>query len=215
MAARKKKKDDPGEFLWLTSLSDLMILLFVFFVLLFSFTYKKVKQSDFKEIVATIQNKPKPPDPVKMMEQDFKNWVDTQNLSNQISVTREEDAIVIEVKDNVFFSSGEYRLHEVGLQKLDSLAKALAQVPEKFHIGIEGHTDDVPIHTNEIEDNWELSSKRALAVLRALRLPSSLQQRTSAIAWGDVKPIAPNRDTQGVPIPENQNKNRRVTFRIF
>ena len=39
--ARIKKKEDSGEFLWLTSLSDLMILLFVFFVMLFSFTYKK------------------------------------------------------------------------------------------------------------------------------------------------------------------------------
>ncbi len=212
---RVRKKEDSGEFLWLTSLSDLMILLFVFFVMLFSFTYKKVKQSDFKEIVATIQNKPKPADPVQVMQQKFNAWVDTQKLSEQISVSREEDAIVIEVKDNVFFSSGEYRLHEVGLQKLDSLAKALSQVPDRFHIGIEGHTDDVPIHTKEIEDNWELSSKRALAVLRALNLPENLQKRTSAIAWGDVKPIVPNRDKEGVAIIENQSKNRRVTFRIF
>lgn len=212
---RARKSEDSGEFLWLTSLSDLMILLFVFFVMLFSFTYKKVKQSDFKEIVATIQNKPKPVDPVEVMQQQFNAWVDKQKLAEQISVSRDEDAIVIEIKDNVFFSSGEYRLHEVGLQKLDSLAKALGQVPERFHIGIEGHTDDIPIHTSEIEDNWELSSKRALAVLRALHLPDSLQKRTSAIAWGDVKPIAPNRDESGVPLPENQSKNRRVTFRIF
>mgnify|MGYP000016341641 CR=1 FL=1 len=211
----RKKKEDPGEFLWLTSLSDLMILLFVFFVMLFSFTYKKVKQSDFKEVVATIQNKPKPVDPVQVLEKDFKQWAETQKLSEQISVSRQDDAILIEVKDNVFFSSGAYRLHEVGLQKLESLAKALTRVPEKFHIGIEGHTDNVPIHTSEIEDNWELSSKRALAVLRALNLPEKLQKRTSAIAWGDVKPIAPNQDDSGSSLPDNQAKNRRVTFRIF
>lgn len=218
MAARKFRRRRPvdnGEFLWLTSLSDLMILLFIFFVVLFSFTHNKLKQADIQRIVATFRNQPQPPNPMDEIKKKLSTWVVEQKLTDQIDVLKADDAVLVEIKDKVFFSSGEYELSVEGKQRIRSLSGTLSKIPDPYQIGIEGHTDDVPIHNSEIRDNWELSSKRALSVFYALELPETMLQRTSVIAHGDTKPIAANRSPNGEPIPENQSKNRRVTFRIF
>lgn len=88
-------------------------------------------------------------------------------------------------------------------------------IPPPFQVGIEGHTDDVPISTAQIKDNWDLSSRRALAVRESLNLTEKLKGRTVVMAYGDTRPVAPNRTPAGEAIPENQSKNRRVTVRIF
>ncbi len=192
-----------------------MILLFCTFVVMFSFTYKKLKQSDFQKIVATLTNKPQPPNPIDEIKAKLSKWVTDQKLSDQIDISENEEVLEVQIKDKVFFSSGAWALTDDGKKRIQSLAQTLSKIPEPYKIGIEGHTDDIPMHTKEISDNWELSSKRALSVLYALDFDSKMQKRTSVIAKGDTHPLAPNRHPDGTPILENQSKNRRVTFRIF
>lgn len=212
---KRRRPIDSGEHLWLTSLSDLMILLFCTFVVLFSFTYKKLKAQDFQKIVAALANKPPPPNPINEVKQKLSQWVAEQKLLDQIDVVKGEDSVVVEIKDKVFFESGAFALSDEGKKRIRSLAGTLLKLPNQYHIGIEGHTDDIPIHTKEVQDNWELSSKRALSVLYALEFDSKTNTRISVIARGETQPLVPNRDASGTPIPENQSKNRRVTFRIF
>lgn len=213
----QKRKDSGGEdeFLWLISLSDLMILLFIFFVVLFSFTRGKIEQADFQRIVATLKNKTPPPDPVETIKKQLENFVKEQNLTEQIEVKREKNAVEVNIRDKVLFASGEFLPTESGEHVMQTLARTLEIIPEQYQIGIEGHTDDVPIHTRDIQDNWDLSSKRALSVLKSLSLSSKALGRSVIMAYGDTRPVAPNRDPAGAPIPENQSKNRRVTVRIF
>jgi chemotaxis protein MotB len=192
-----------------------MILLFILFVVLFSFTYKKLKASEFKQIMASIRNQPVPKNPIDEVKTQLTNWVKSEKLSDQIDVIKKEDAVLIEIKDKVFFTTGEYELNFEGQNRIHTLAKTLEKLPSRFQLGIEGHTDDVPIHNKAVEDNWDLSSKRALNVLRALNLSPELLKRTSVIAHGDTNPLVPNRDAHGNSIAENQNKNRRVTLRVF
>lgn len=212
---RRRRPVDSGEHLWLTSLSDLMILLFCTFVVMFSFTYKKLKQADFEKIAATLANKPQPKNPIDEINDNLIKWMKEQGLEDQISIEKSEESIAIEIKDKVFFGSGEYSLSSDGASRLTSLSKTLEKVPSRYKIGIEGHTDDIPIHTKEVRDNWELSSKRALSVLYALGFSKDMEKRTSVIALGDTAPLFPNRDAQGNPLTDNQSRNRRVTFRIF
>jgi chemotaxis protein MotB len=211
----RRRPEDSGEFLWLMSLSDLMILLFILFVVLYSFSYKKLKETDYARIVATLSNKPLPKSPVDEAQQQVSNWVKQEALQDQISIVKKDEAVYIEIKDKVLFSSGEYRLSDEGIKRLKSLARTLEKTPEKLKLGIEGHTDDVPMSTKDVRDNWELSAKRALHVLYALELSPGLLKRTSVIAQGEMNPLVPNLDKSGNPLHENRNRNRRVTLRLF
>lgn len=192
-----------------------MILLFILFVVLFSFSYKKLKESDLKQIVATLRNDPLPINPMDEVKQQLSEWAKQEQLQNQIDIVKKEDSVSIEIKDKVFFSSGEYELSPVGLTRIKTLAKTLEKLPARLRLGIEGHTDDIPIHTKQIQDNWDLSAKRALNVLYALELSQELLKRTQVIAQGEMNPLVPNRDKSGNSVPENQNKNRRVTIKVF
>lgn len=212
---QKRKPVENDEFLWLISLSDLMILLFIFFVVLFSFTRSKLTQQDLAKIAHVLKNGEMPPDPIDKVHKDLVKWVEDQRLKDQISVKKTDDGVTLEIKDKLLFESAEYEPHSSGLAVMRLLSKTLEKIPAPYKVGIEGHTDDIPIHTPKINDNWDLSAKRALAVMEALQLPDPLLKRTVVMAHGQMKPIVPNRTPAGIPIPENQAKNRRVTLRIF
>jgi chemotaxis protein MotB len=193
-----------------------MILLFIFFVVLFSFTKGKLKDSDMKRIVATLKQEPLPPDPVDKVKEKLDKLVEEQKLKEQISVEKTADgAVELQIKDKLLFSSGEFVPTILGDKLIKLLAETLEHTPPNYTIGIEGHTDDSPIHTKTILNNWDLSAKRSLAVFSAMNLSAQIQKRTILMAYGEMKPIVPNRTEAGIPIPENQSKNRRVTIRIF
>ena len=210
----KMKPAENDEFLWLISLSDLMILLFIFFVVLFAFTRTKIKESDLLRIVATLRND-QTIDPMDQIKKNMDEWLKEQNLNEQVEVNRTTDGIEVQIKDRVAFGSGDFHVHAAGVGILHEFAKTLTKIPRIYSIGIEGHTDDDPIHTREIRDNWDLSAKRAWAMLDALALPEDVQKRVVLMAYGPMKPLVPNRDPSGNPIPANQSRNRRVTIRIF
>jgi chemotaxis protein MotB len=209
------EKADDGEFLWLVSLSDLMILLFVFFVVMFSFAAKKLKQADLKQMVAEITNKPAPPNPIIQVGENFKKWVADQKLNQLVDVQRKNDSVVMEIKDQLLFNSGEFSLKQDGVRVAQSLRLLLSKVPPPFKIGIEGHTDDSPLYSSTIRDNWELAGKRALSVFYSLNLDAATQRRIVIMSLGPMDPLVPDRDSHGNAIPQNQAKNRRVTLRIF
>lgn len=210
--SQKRKPAESDEFLWLMSLSDLMILLFIFFVVMFSFTQGKLQQSDMQRIVASLRNEA---DPLDAIQVKLSDWAKELNLTEQIGVRKTRDAVVLEIKDNVLFESGDYVPHISGAALIHKLSNALEKIPAPYQIGIEGHTDDTPIHSAHITSNWELSARRAISVLETMSLPDATLKRTVLIARGQMEPLVPNRDAKGFPIPANQRQNRRVTIRIF
>lgn len=210
--AQKRKPAGDDEFLWLMSLSDLMILLFIFFVVLFSFSQTKLQETDVKRILATLRNEK---DPLDEIVNNLSEWAKDQNLADQVEVKKARDAVVVEIKDQVLFESARYLPHNQGINLIRRLRATLEKIPAPYRIGIEGHTDDTPIHTFDIPSNWDLSAKRALAVLTTMDLSPATLKRTVLLARGEQEPLVPNRDANGVPIPKNQRQNRRVTVRIF
>ncbi len=213
--AQRRPREESGEFLWLVSLSDLMILLFILFVVLFSASAKKMKQSDLAAVAAGLRSEAPPVNPIDQVKQDLTKWVEEHKLNEKVSVEKVDDAVLLQIKDQVLFASGGFVILPGGVSTIRSLEKTLEAVPEGLQIGIEGHTDDTPIQTREIADNWELSSKRAMAVMHSLRLSPKLVKRLVLMAYGEMHPLVPNRTPTGAPIAENQSKNRRVTIRIF
>ena len=111
--------------------------------------------------------------------------------------------------DRVLFDSGKAQLRRSAQPVLDKVAQVLQEVPDQ-PIGVEGHTDNVPIKYSGWADNRALASARANAVVSYLVDKHGIApSRLTAIGYGEARPIASN-DT-----PEGRQQNRRVEIIIL
>ncbi len=142
------------------------------------------------------------------MASEFKTYFAENNLSDNIEVEVIGDEVLLNFKDGILFSSGEDELNADSKEVLNGVGSLLLKYPDK-NIKIEGHTDNVPINSVRIKNNWYLSSNRALAVLTYFIEDKNMEEKMFVVEGkGEYSPIAPN-DT-----PENKGKNRRVEIRI-
>lgn len=206
-----QKKHDDSEFIWLVSLSDLMILLFVFFVVLFSFSFQEVSQVEFKKAMAAM-NGSEFKTPIDEVHQELKAALVANSLSEQVEITQKNDQLILDVKDIFLFDIGKSRLKDSSKEILKTIARSLDKVPVPYRVAIEGHTDDTPIPNGS---NFDLSINRALTVYHQLLVSEQLKKRIVIMGYGKTSPRVENRDEKGRPIPANQSQNRRVTFRIY
>ncbi|HTW62245.1 MAG TPA: flagellar motor protein MotB [Terracidiphilus sp.] len=137
----------------------------------------------------------------------------TQALSSQIasgavSIQMGRDGLVVSLREAGFFASGSATPEPGTLPVLRKVAAALARTP--FDLRIEGHTDNVPIHTSQFGSNWELSSARATGAARLLLeeklLPS---ERLSVAGYAEFHPVASNDTASG------RAQNRRVDLVVL
>lgn len=139
------------------------------------------------------------------LEQKLKEEIE----KGEIRLKRYKTKMIINIDNSICFDSGSAILKKDVKHSLDKIAESLRDFPDN-NIQIEGHTDNVPIHTARFPSNWELSAARALAVLRYLENRKILDpQRLSAVGYGQYHPIVPN-DTA-----ENRRLNRRVDIVIL
>jgi len=114
----------------------------------------------------------------------------------------------------LLFASGSADLGEEGKRELDKLAKLLLDVANKIPddvdwiLRIDGHTDVVPINTPKFPSNWELSTARAVAVVRYLAAQGVPERRMVAAGFGEFFPVA-----EGTS-PEALQKNRRIELKL-
>jgi flagellar motor protein MotB len=112
-----------------------------------------------------------------------------------------------------FFSRGAATLNGSGkVVLLEVISNLNSEDYQDYMITIEGHTDDTPINTAQFPSNWELSTARAAAVVRFFVEQGVASRRVRAAGYADTHPLQPNRDGNGVAIPENQARNRRVVI---
>ena len=135
-------------------------------------------------------------------------YIEANNLGGQMSVSRTEDVIILRFREIALFDSGSAKIRPESAETLKHFVQIIKENIEAVSmVDIEGHTDTVPIHTAEFEDNWDLSVKRATNNLRILLDLAMIDEtKLSATGYGEYQPIASN-DT-----PEGRAKNRRVDF---
>src|SRR5207302_1155696 len=101
-----------------------------------------------------------------------------------VKIIRRKNEIVLRLADGVLFGSGDDALKEPALRVLRVIADELRE--RHLDIRVEGHTDNVPIHTVRFRSNWDLSTARATAVVVELagtgRIPPA---RLSAAGYGE------------------------------
>jgi len=128
--------------------------------------------------------------------------------SHAVALHRESEGLVISLREFGFFDSGSAALRPAALPALDRIASILAV--RTCRLRIEGHTDNVPIHTSQMASNWELSTARSTELVRLLIVRYGFSpQRLSAAGYAEYHPIASNDSPQG------RAQNRRVDVVIL
>ncbi len=120
------------------------------------------------------------------------------NLNDKdINIKVEKGVVYIDISDKMLFNSGRYTVTEQARKVLGKVAKVLDAHPE-IEFMVEGHTDNVPIHTEGLDDNWDLSVKRAKSVVRILQDQYHIKpSRMSAAGRSEYLPVAENSDSKG------------------
>lgn len=227
MGKRNKNKKEINKDAWLNTYADMITLILIFFVLLFSMStidaekYKQlVEQFNPAAVYETTgtatesDGATSPSEDISVEEivdledlyQYLSQYTKENGLDDAVSIEKNESSVAIKFMSSIFFEPDSARIKAGGQQILIDIGKAFKAVePTVKSIRIDGHTAqaDSPI------DDRDLSSSRANEVLRFLQNgyisdPSKLL----SVGFGQYRPIAPN-DTE-----ENRAKNRRVEILI-
>lgn len=122
-----------------------------------------------------------------------------------LTVEQRGGKVYVSMENKLLFQSGSWAVGTQGKQAVNQLGSVLADNPE-IAILIEGHTDDVPYSGNgQLSGNWDLSTKRATAIVNILRENAAIKPgNLTAAGRGEYAPVASNETAEG------KAKNRRI-----
>jgi chemotaxis protein MotB len=123
--------------------------------------------------------------------------------NHTVTVSPTKEGIVVSLKEMGFFDSGSAAIRPEAVPVIGHFITVIQSLP--VHIRIEGHTDNVPIHTARFDSNWELSTARATEMIKLFIARFSITpDRLSASGYGEYYPVASNDK------PAGRASNRRV-----
>lgn len=122
-----------------------------------------------------------------------------------LTVEQRDGKVYVSMENKLLFSSGSWAVGAEGREAVEQLGTVLAENPD-IAVLIEGHTDNVPYNgSGALQDNWDLSTKRATAIVHILRENKGIDpENLTAAGRGEFAPIASNAS------PEGKAKNRRI-----
>jgi chemotaxis protein MotB len=233
--ARKKHEEHENHERWLVSYADFITLLFAFFVVMYSVS--AVNEGKFRTVSESIkaalhpiasreasalafnvgQNRPalvapNIPGTKEVAIRRLREFVKSMQAMSQFALIhmleRLDGSVVITIPDQVLFNSGEASIKPEALPFLQGLAQAMLELGRQ--VRVEGHTDNVPIHTVQFPSNWELSATRAVIVVRVLHeLYGVPATHLAALGYAESRPLTANLT------PEQRAQNRRVEVIIL
>ncbi|MGB7585770.1 MAG: flagellar motor protein MotB [Terriglobales bacterium] len=143
-----------------------------------------------------------PPD-VDKLRHELEQALGEEIKKHEIEMRVTPEGLVVSLREVGFFNTGGATLLTGGQDTLTRIAKVLNA--QGFHIRVEGHTDNIPIHNSQFKSNWELSTARATEVVSLLIEKHGFDpSQISAAGYSQYRPIASN-DTE-----EGRQTNRRV-----
>ncbi|MEC1537109.1 flagellar motor protein MotS [Bacillus sonorensis] len=220
---RERNRREPGRksSAWIITFSDLITLILVFFILLFSMS--QIDLHKFKAAVGSFQERG---DEKAALEQKadgqhkkktkhgeddllkkINDYIEKNQLSSLITAKRDERGVVLVMQEAVLFDSGKADIKDQAYPLLHKIAVLLKTVSNP--IRVEGHTDSRPISTYRFPSNWELSAARASTVIGYFTAIEKLDSsRFLAVGYADTKPVRDNRTES------HMKENRRVEIVI-
>ncbi|MBI2026798.1 MAG: flagellar motor protein MotB [Deltaproteobacteria bacterium] len=196
---------------WLLSYSDLITNLYVFFAFLLSMSVMSTYR--FESLTNYFKKKP------KYSLADLKKQIDSIIISNhlesKISTSIGQESLEIDFSHSLLFQSGESALLEEAKPHILTFVSELKTIDHKWAFIVEGHTDNVPIHTLKFPSNWELSAYRAMEFLNFLRFHGIDENRIQLRGFAHTRPKKLEEKAEVADAEEYRNINRRVTLKIY
>ena len=159
-----------------------------------TFIFQKGRRSDVQKIEELSQQLDELTRAKKVLESALSKEIEDR----QVKLEMMEKGLVITVVGDVLFDSGKAKVRPESFPILDKVATVLKENVPELNVGIEGHTDNLPIKFSGWKSNWELSTARALSVLHYLVEEKSISpERVSAIGYGEYSPVASNSNKEG------------------
>ncbi|HEY8910046.1 MAG TPA: flagellar motor protein MotB [Desulfosporosinus sp.] len=150
-------------------------------------------------------------DAEKMNIDAIKAKLDKFAVDNGIQTTLvssiEERGLVVSIQETLLFESGSAVITARARDILEKISTVLASEPNQLKV--EGHTDNLPIHTAQFASNWELSVIRSTNVVQILQHDGITPDRLSAAGYGEYRPVASNDTDAG------RGKNRRIDLIVL
>jgi chemotaxis protein MotB len=224
---------------WLVSYADFITLLFIVFLILFSMSAVDAKKfqalrESFSEVTGSGSSLVMPAPGSTMspsvdrntgktnkkneiaaeqekfeeIKEKMEKYTKAKGLDKNVKVNIDQNGINVTVTGTILFANGDATLQPQAKQIIKDMFQFINSIDNPLRI--EGHTDNVPIHTAQYPSNWELSAARSMNLVRYLADEYKIKpDRLSGAGYGEYHPVAPN-DT-----PENRAKNRRVEIMIL
>jgi len=157
----------------------------------------------------------------KKLHESLENIIEKKNLENTVEIKLGPNGILIQIPGSSMFASGSADIMTDMAPVIVEISTAITQLLDNssyhdYMIEVEGHTDDQPIgEDSEIfSSNWDLSAIRATGIVELLYNSGIEMDKLKPIGRAESIPLLPNRDENGIPIPENRAKNRRVVIKV-
>jgi len=207
---------------WMGTYGDMVTLLMAFFVMLYSAS--DPDPGKYEEIVESMKeafSKQDVENEFKELHESLEDIIEKKNLENAVEIELGPNGILIQIPGSFLFASGSADIMTDMAPVIVEISTAITQLLDQssyhdYMIEVEGHTDDEPIgEDSEIfSSNWDLSAIRATGIVELLYNSGIEMDKLKPIARAESIPLLPNRDENGIPIPENRAKNRRVVIKV-
>lgn len=222
---------------WLAAFGDLMSLLLCFFVLLLSMSSMDAKK--ISEAIGSlagamsvleggtkteiskqriqestpIESQDETSEQVNRINQAIAemNEMMEKGKGPAVTLSESEEGFVLRLPASLLFKTGEAKIeNEDALLFLKRIALLIHELPNKLEVSVRGHTDTMaPGKNSTFQDNWDLSSQRAIAVLKELLIGGVKADRMHAAGFAEFRPEASNESISG------REKNRRVELYFY
>ncbi len=238
MAKKKKPAEHLNAERWLVSYADFMTLLFILFIVLFSFSQIDAKK--YQEVASSlstqfsgggglsgggnpVMNMPgtgpgngteeltpeqKEKKALAKLSKDIEEYANEKGVKSNINLRYGERGLCISITGTVLYQDASATLTPEAKEFIKVISDQLKTLPN--HIRVEGHTDNRPIITKEFPSNWELSAARSVNLVRYFIEELTFDPtRLSVAGYGEYRPVASNDTTEG------RSKNRRIEIIIL
>lgn len=209
---RRPRLDDEGDS-WLITYSDVVTLLLAFFVMILSVSdLNQGKVEALKEGLAESVSKKAVQTPLKDISEGWQDVIDQQQLADFAEVTIDDKGVLLEFSNFSMYGSGSADITDNALPILDEVAGVIRNNLQGYYVvEIEGHTDDVPIHNEKYDSNWELSSNRATNIIKYFQQLGIQADQMKASGYADSRPKVTD---PTIPVEQQREQNRRILIRV-
>lgn len=196
--------------MWMLPFSTLMLILMIFFAALYAHSH--LNSIEYETAIAELRST----DPNAelsgthkelLLAKEMKDFIKTLNMEGLADVSITANAINLKLSSPVIFESGSADLKP---DIMPLLVKLLGHIMEmKNTVIVDGHTDNIPIHSRRYRSNWELSASRAFSVIYFYIKRGISPKRLLAHGFGEYRPFFSNETEMG------RAMNRRIEITIL